>query len=531
MLVRGGIPIFRPSARASSLIFRETRWLPVVLLRNCSSVLHVDQSLRNVAQPTGRPATPPADHRVLATDQELFVTSLYSPGSPLFLPNGAHVFNRLLSFLRAQYQQFGFQEVITPTIYKKSLWEKSGHWENYKDDMFEVNGRGAFGQVEGVEIGEDEGYGLKPMNCPGHCVLFGSQSRAYKDLPIRYADFSPLHRNEISGALSGLTRVRRFHQDDGHIFCRPSQISEEISLTLDFVSMVYKTFKLPPFRLVLSTRPKDGYIGTIDEWDAAENALREALGQSGRQWGVNEGDGAFYGPKIDIVLKDSDGKEHQTATIQLDFQLPQRFGLKYLAPAPELEKRGISTVDPELVRENGLVTPVVIHRAVFGSLERFMALLIEHCNGHWPFWLSPRQAIILTVGGKIRSETVRDYANSVRRYLSGTVISSDGVDGIRTPQPTDQQTFLVDLDDSERSLNKKVSEAKRKKYNMIIIVGLNNVREHTVTLDLTGQPDQEGARSHLCRAVRGIAVEDLKSVELTSEDLFAYFCLLARAYQ
>jgi len=302
-------------------------------------------------------------------------------------------------------------------------------------------------------------------------------------------------------------------------------------LTLDFVSMVYKTFKLPPFRLVLSTRPKDNYIGTVDEWDVAERALREALGQSGRQWGVNEGDGAFYGPKIDIVLKDSDGKEHQTATIQLDFQLPQRFGLKYLAPAPELEKRGVSTADPEQMRENGLVTPVVIHRAVFGSLERFMALLIEHCNGHWPFWLSPRQAIILTVGGKAGRETVRDYANSVRRYLSGTIISRDEVDGTRTPQPTDQQTFLVDLDDSERSLNKKVLEAKRKKYNMIIIVGLSNVREHTVTLDLTGQPDQEGARSYLCRAVRGIAVEDLRSVELTSEDLFAYFCLLARAYQ
>jgi threonyl-tRNA synthetase len=530
MPVYGAIPTFRPSARTSTLI-KHAQWLPVVLLRNCSSVLRQGPPLHTVTQSTSRPITPPADHRVLATDQELFVTSLYSPGSPLFLPNGAHVFNRLLSFLRAQYQQFGFQEVITPTIYKKSLWEKSGHWGNYKDDMFEVNGGGAFGRAEGGKLGEDEEYGLKPMNCPGHCVLFGSQSRAYKDLPIRYADFSPLHRNEVSGALSGLTRVRKFHQDDGHIFCRPSQISEEISLTLEFVSMVYKTFKLPPFKLVLSTRPKDNYIGTVDEWDAAENALREALSRSGRQWGVNEGDGAFYGPKIDVVLKDSDGKEHQTATIQLDFQLPQRFGLKYLSPAPELEKRGISTADPEQMRENGLVTPVVIHRAVFGSLERFMALLIEHCNGHWPFWLSPRQAIILTVGSKTGGETVRDYANLVRRHLSGTIISRDEVDGIRTPQPTEQQTFLVDLDDSGRSLNKKVSEAKRKKYNMIIIVGLNNVREHTVTLDLTGQPDEEGARSYLCKAARGIAIEDLRSVELTSEDLLAYFCLLARAYQ
>ncbi|KAI9785978.1 MAG: hypothetical protein M1839_008244 [Geoglossum umbratile] len=523
MPVRGAIPTFWRSARPAGPGYNGARW-PLVLLRNCSFIQDQGSALHG-------PITQPTDHRILATEQELFITSLYSPGSPLFLPNGAHIFNKLLSFLRAQYQQYGFQEVITPTIYKKSLWEKSGHWANYKDDMFEVKGRGASGQVEGAQIGEEEEYGLKPMNCPGHCVLFGSQTRAYKDLPVRYADFSPLHRNEISGALSGLTRVRRFHQDDGHIFCRPSQISEEISLTLDFVSMVYKTFKLPPFKLVLSTRPKDHYIGTIDEWNAAENALRGALGRSGRQWGVNEGDGAFYGPKIDIVLEDSDGREHQTATIQLDFQLPQRFGLKYLAPAPELERQGVSTTDPELLRENGLVTPVVIHRAVFGSLERFMALLIEHCNGHWPFWLSPRQAVILTVGSKAENEIIKDYAKSVRRCLSGTIISRNEVDGTRTPQPTDQQTFLVDLDDSDRSLKKKVSEAKRKKYNMIIIAGQNNVRERTVTLDLAGQPDQGGARSHLCRAVRGIVVEDVKSVELAPEDLFAYFCLLAREYQ
>ncbi|KAH0556105.1 hypothetical protein GP486_005958 [Trichoglossum hirsutum] len=468
---------------------------------------------------------------MLATEQELFITSPYSPGSPLFLPNGAYVFNKLLSFLRAQYQQYGFHEVITPTIYKKSLWEKSGHWANYKDDMFEVRGRGASGRVEGTEIGEEEEYGLKPMNCPGHCVLFKSQRRTYRELPIRYADFSPLHRNEISGALSGLTRVRRFHQDDGHIFCRPSQIMEEISLTLEFVSMVYRTFRLPPFKLVLSTRPADKYIGTIDEWDAAENALKGALERSGRQWSINEGDGAFYGPKIDIVLEDSDGKEHQTATIQLDFQLPQRFGLKYQAPAPGLEKRGISTTDPELLREVGFVTPVIIHRAVLGSLERFMALLIEHRNGCWPFWLSPRQAIVLTVNSKSGSEAVRGYAKTVQKRLSGLQISRDEADGIRVPQFIHQQTFLVDVDDSDRSLNKKVSEAKRKGYNMIIIVGQNNVQKRTVDLDITGQPDQDEATSHLSKVVGKTMVEDLRSVELASEDLYTYFCRLAREYQ
>ncbi|KAI9868149.1 MAG: hypothetical protein M1813_006894 [Trichoglossum hirsutum] len=525
------LPTLSPSLRLPSFAFKGVQWLPTASLRNCSSCLDPHSAPYALTQRTNHSIRPLTDHRMLATDQEFFITSPYSPGSPLFLPNGAHVFNKLLSFLRAQYKQYGFHEVITPTIYKKSLWEKSGHWANYKEDMFEVRGRGASGEVGGVEIGEEEEYGLKPMNCPGHCVLFKSKRRAYRELPIRYADFSPLHRNEISGALSGLTRVRRFHQDDGHIFCRPSQIMEEISLTLEFVSMVYKTFRLPPFKLVLSTRPTDKYIGSIDEWDAAENALKGALERSGRQWSINEGDGAFYGPKIDIVLKDSDGKEHQTATIQLDFQLPQRFGLKYQAPAPELEKRGVSTTDPELLREIGFVTPVIIHRAVLGSLERFMALLIEHRNGCWPFWLSPRQAVILTVNSKSGSEAVRGYAKTVQECLSGLRISRDEADGIRIPQFTHQQTFLVDLDDSDRSLNKKVSEAKRKRYNMIIIVGQNNVQKCTVNLDLTGQPDQDDAKSHLGRVLGKTIVKDLRSVELGSEELYAYFCRLAREYQ
>ncbi|KAH0536496.1 hypothetical protein FGG08_006621 [Glutinoglossum americanum] len=528
MIILELLSTLRPSIRLPNPVYKEARWLPVVFLRNCSSCSDPYLAPLAVVQTPSHSVTSLANHRTLATDQELFTTSLHSPGSPLFLPNGAHIFNKLLSFLRAQHQQYGFQEVITPTIYKRSLWEISGHWANYKNDMFEVRGRGASGQVEGAEIGEEAEYGLKPMNCPGHCLLFKSQKRAYRELPIRYADFSPLHRNEISGTLSGLTRVRRFHQDDGHIFCRPSQILEEISLTLDFVSMVYKTFKLPPFKLVLSTRPKDNYIGTIEEWDVAEQALKGALERSGRRWDINEGDGAFYGPKIDIVLKDSDGKEHQTATIQLDFQLPQRFGLQYHAPAPELERRGIHTNDPELLRESGEVSPVIIHRAVLGSLERFMAILIEHCNGRWPFWISPRQAVVLTVNG---SDSVRGYAKTVQSCLSGLIVSRDEVDGIRSPQFINQQTFLVDLDDSNRSLGKKISEAKRKKYNMVVIVGQKNVQSCTVHLDLTGQPDRDRAKSLLSKAARRIVIEDLKSVELALDDLYTYFCRLAREYQ
>ncbi|MCJ1281134.1 hypothetical protein MMC26_000452 [Xylographa opegraphella] len=433
---------------------------------------------------TTNPPTPTSDHRTLGTALDLFSTSRFSPGSPLFHPDGAHVFQKLQSFLRAQYVTFGFREVITPTIYKQSLWELSGHWENYKDDMFEVTGRGAAGGIadgKKIEIGEDEKYGLKPMNCPGHCLLFKSQKRSFRDLPIRYADFSALHRNEISGALSGLTRVRRFHQDDGHIFCRPSQIGEEITKTLQFVGLVYGTFGLGPYKLVLSTRPKDQFMGTVEEWDRAEAQLTEALNKSGREWVVNEGDGAFYGPKIDIILKDSDRKEHQTATIQLDFQLPQRFGLTYQAPAPDLESKGLTTTDPELLAHSGDVIPVIIHRAILGSLERFMALLIEHYRGRWPFWLSPRQGIILVVG---EDKRVTDYAEKVVNVVNRLRANDDKP----RPRPLSAAHFTIDIDSSGRSIAKKLAEAKSKRYNLIFVVGPKEAAAETLMLDLTGQP-------------------------------------------
>lgn len=414
------------------------------------------------------------------------------------------MFNKLTNFLRAQYSHFGFQEVITPTIYKKSLWEKSGHWENYKDDMYSVTGRGATGQKEGKEIQEDEEYGLKPMNCPGHCLIFASKNRSYREMPVRYADFSPLHRNEIHGALSGLTRVRRFHQDDGHIFCRPSQIGEEISQTLEFVRMVYQTLGLGPYRLTLSTRPKESYIGTVEEWDRAEGVLAKALDESGQPWTINEGDGAFYGPKIDIILKDSDGKEHQTATIQLDFQLPQRFELEYQAPAPELEKKGITTTDPEELNVSGPVTPVLIHRAVLGSVERLMALLIEHYNGKYPFWLNPRQAILITVNDE---EAVVEYAKGLISYIKGDapqqIIKIAGrhiehpdseiptPNGLPWAVPILRHDFTIDLDASPRSLGKKISEAKRKRYGVIMVVGKKNV-DKNIDVDLSGIPDPHG---------------------------------------
>ncbi|PHH91347.1 hypothetical protein CDD83_809 [Cordyceps sp. RAO-2017] len=430
----------------------------------------------------------PPDHRKLGQQQELFMTSAYSPGSPILLPNGTRVFNRLVDFLRKQYVRYGFQEVITPLIYKKSLWAKSGHLENYADDMYSVTGNAGDGKgccdggdaAPGEEVEQAEGdYGLKPMNCPGHCLIFKSKLHSYRDLPVRYADFSPLHRNEVSGSLSGLTRVRRFHQDDGHIFCRPCQVEEEIRRTLDFVKVVYNVLRLGvSYRLALSTRPKDHYIGTEDEWDRAEDRLKRALEASGMAWSVNEGDGAFYGPKIDIVLEDSDGKEHQTATIQLDFQLPKRFELEYQAPAPEHEARGETTEDPALIAEYGPVRPVMIHRAVFGSVERLMALLIESYNGKWPFWLNPRQAIVLTVN---TSDEVLAWAREVRDILLGTAIESQSKASEGSP-PTTPTGFAVDLDSTPRSLSSKIREARLRGYGQVLVVGENDVKSKQVSL-------------------------------------------------
>jgi threonyl-tRNA synthetase len=498
--------LLRTSSRGSHAIYRDRR--KPLLLRNgyCSACEPATAVPRtdSAATATTNPPVPPADHRQLAIEQELFITSKYSPGSPLFLPNGAKMFNKLTNFLRTQYVDFGFEEVITPTIYKKSLWEKSGHWENYAEDMYAVTGRGASGEKVGRQAGEDEEYGLKPMNCPGHCLIFASKKRSYRDLPIRYADFSPLHRNEVHGALSGLTRVRRFHQDDGHIFCRPSQIQEEISRTLEFVQLAYKTFGLGPYRLALSTRPVDHFIGTVEEWDNAEAALRKSLVISGQRWTVNDGDGAFYGPKIDVILKDSDGKEHQTATIQLDFQLPKRFELEYQAPAPELESRGRATTDPGLLEVEGPVTPVLIHRAVLGSVERIMALLIEHYNGHWPFWLNPRQVIIITVND---SQPVIDFAENCQKIISGM----RQLRGQKTAIPP-YEHISVDIDASPRFLTKKIADAKRKRYAVIAVVGNREAAANRLIIDFTAFPDFEtNLGKHLAVRHASVTSEGSKS--------------------
>lgn len=412
---------------------------------------------------------------------DLHTTSLYSPGSPIFLPDGTIVFNRLANFLRRQYSYYGFHEVLTPTMYKKSLWEKSGHLENYAEDMFFVHTEA--GGAENFE------FGLKPMNCPGHCLIFASKPISFRNLPLRLADFSALHRNELSGVLGGLgglTRLRRFHQDDGHIFCRFDQIEDEIKGSLDFVRVVYEALRLGPYRLVLSTRP-ERFIGNLHDWDQAEQALTAALNHSvgGSGWSVGQGDGAFYGPKIDIILTDNSGKEHQTATIQLDFQLPKRFGLKYITG--EIEE---SSDQP------GYATPIMIHRAVLGSVERLMALLVEHTQGLWPFWLNPRQAVILTVNN---DPDVIDWAYKTKDILLGfdKVFSASQHETGRWDRPRslpkalplgDATGFTVDVDASANPISFKTKRAKTRRYGLCVVIGNKEVSKGVVSVDASGIP-------------------------------------------
>ncbi|VVB15116.1 unnamed protein product [Arabis nemorensis] len=355
------------------------------------------------------------DHRLLGQKQELFFCHELSPGSWFFLPLGTRVYNKLMEFIKEQYWKRGYTEVITPNMYNMNLWETSGHAANYKENMFTFD-------IEKQE------FGLKPMNCPGHCLMFQHRVRSYRELPIRLADFGVLHRNEASGALSGLTRVRRFQQDDAHIFCKEDQVTQEVKGVLEFIDYVYKVFGFT-YELKLSTRPEK-YLGDVNTWDKAENDLKVALEAFGKPWLLNEGDGAFYGPKIDITVSDAMNRKFQCATLQLDFQLPDRFELQY-------------ATEDEAKKER----PVMIHRAVLGSVERMFAILLEHYKGKWPFWLSPRQAIICPI-----SEKSQNYALEVKERIH-------------------QAGYYVDADISDRKIDKKVREAQLAQYNYILVVG------------------------------------------------------------
>ena len=448
-----------------------------------------------------------SDHRKVGNEQKLWTLHPSSPGSPIFTPEGTYVFQRLQAFLKAQYPVFGFQEVVTPTIYKQSLWEQSGHWENYKDDMFTVRSGKQIQhamfkdlrlQPSKAPSNDSEGYfGLKPMNCPGHCLLFASQRRSHNDLPIRYADFSPLHRDEVSGALSGLTRVRRFHQDDGHIFCRPAQVKEEIAKSLELMKIVYDTIGVKHYHFALSTRPERDFIGIADEWKEAENQLQDALDELSERYDYHKGEGAFYGPKIDAVMRDSDGKKHQIGTIQLDSQLPKRFDLSYIAPKSKRVKDGASMSESRISAEGELssntnrtetTTPIMIHRAILGSLERFMALLIEQNRGKWPFWLNPHPMVVLTVTDE---PSVLKYAESVVKKLRfPEELSEDSQPTL--PRTVHATCYKVDLDDSKETLAKKMVLAKQKGYAIIAIVGQKNQKNEFLDVEVSNIPNQVG---------------------------------------
>jgi len=366
------------------------------------------------------------DHRKLGIQQDLFFFHELSPGSCFFQPKGAHIYNKLMDFIKEQYWKRGFQEVISPNMYNAKLWKTSGHWDHYAENMFRFDV-------------EKEAFGLKPMNCPGHCLIFDHRPRPYKELPLRMADFGVLHRNELSGALTGLTRVRRFQQDDAHIFCRPDQIKEEMAGCLDFLKFVYGVFGFT-YQLRLSTRPEK-FLGDIEVWNKAEKDLSDSLDSMEIPWKLNPGDGAFYGPKIDITLQDALKRHHQCATIQLDFQLPVRFNLNYIDDKGEKQH------------------PVMIHRAILGSVERMIAVLTESYGGKWPFWLSPRQAMVVPVGIPFNG-----YASEVASKLRAAGFCCE-----------------ADTDDGN-TMNKKVRNAQIAQYNFIFVVGEKEKSNGTVNV-------------------------------------------------
>jgi threonyl-tRNA synthetase len=354
------------------------------------------------------------DHRRLALQLDLVHFDEHSPGSPIWHPKGMVIWNALEDLRRRENARRGYLEVKTPLLYDTELWVISGHWENYRDNMFLIPQ-------------EDKTFGLKPMNCPGHMLLFGSQVRSYRELPIRYAEASTLHRDEPSGTLHGLLRVRHVTQDDAHLFCAREQIEDEIFACLDYAAYLYGLFGMDA-RFELSTRP-DHRLGTDEEWDFTEGALRSALERRGLEYELNEGDGAFYGPKIDLHMTDVLDRSWQMGTIQLDAQMPQRFGLSYAGA------------------DNREHTPYVIHRALLGSLERFIGILIEHYGGDFPFWLAPVQVRVLPVG-----ERHRGAAHDLRTRL--------GAAG-----------FRVDVDERDETIGKRIRDAELEKVPRVIVYG------------------------------------------------------------
>jgi threonyl-tRNA synthetase len=366
------------------------------------------------------------DHRKLGRELGLFTFHQWAPGAAFWRDKGTTLYNTLADYMRGVLLPNGYVEVKTPIIFNKALWETSGHWAHYRQNMFQAHGS------------EGEEMALKAMNCPGHYLLYASDVHSYRELPIRFHEQTPLHRNELAGVLSGLTRVRQFSQDDGHCFVTPDQIGDEVERLLKLVQRVYGDFHLE-FEAKLGTRPQE-FLGEISTWDSAEMQLKAALERAGMPYVLNAGDGAFYGPKIDFDITDAIGRKWQCATIQLDYQMPERFELTYTGP------------------DNTEHRVVVIHRAIFGSFERFIAILIEHYAGAFPLWLAPIQAVVLPI-----SDRHLAYAGAVRDRLK-------------------QAGLRVDLDERQEKIGYKIREAQLQKVPYMLVVGDREVETSTVSV-------------------------------------------------
>ncbi|GLI18210.1 threonine--tRNA ligase [Tepidanaerobacter syntrophicus] len=377
------------------------------------------------------------DHRKLGRELDIFSLHEEGPGFPFFHPNGMVIWNLLTDFWRKEHTKRGYKEIKTPIILNEELWRRSGHWDHYKENMY-------FTQIDG------ENYAVKPMNCPGGILMYKTDSHSYRDLPIRLGELGLVHRHELSGVLHGLMRVRCFTQDDAHIFMTPSQIEDEIIGVIDLVDYFYQIFGFE-YNVELSTRPENS-MGSDELWEQATSALQGALEKKGMPYKINEGDGAFYGPKIDFHLKDSLGRTWQCGTIQLDFQMPERFDLTYIGQDGEKHR------------------PVMIHRVIFGSIERFIGILIEHYGGAFPVWLAPVQAKILPI-----SEKHLDYAYKVKKQLDAA--------GIR-----------AEVDERNEKIGYKVRDAQMKRIPFMLVTGDKEASENTVSVR-TREKGDTGSKS------------------------------------
>ncbi|MBO5528529.1 MAG: threonine--tRNA ligase [Bacilli bacterium] len=374
------------------------------------------------------------DHRRLGRELGLFMLSDYAPGMPFFLPKGQIIMNELISYWRKIHERRGYTEITTPTMMSRRLWETSGHWDHYKDNMYTTKV-------------DEEDYAIKPMNCPGSILVYQNSLHSYRDLPLRYTELGHVHRHEASGALNGLFRVRAFTQDDAHMFVRRDQIGDEVKAIMDLFDEVYAVFGLD-YRIVLSTRPED-YIGEIEFWNESEAILAKACEESGHSYSINEGDGAFYGPKLDFKLKDSMGRTWQCGTIQLDVNLPHRFGLTYV------DEKGEK------------VEPVMLHRVVFGSVERFIGVITENYGGAFPTWLAPVQVEILPVNDEAHGE----YAKKVYDEL----------------RDIDVRAELVP---ATEKLGYRLRNAQVNKIPYTLVLGEKEAADNSITYRVYGDPKQ-----------------------------------------